>query len=353
VPLEDRSQPPYHSLYELTSHQGRIQFDWNTTKDVKLGINATLRRDELEDKDLLWPGITNIGRALNNSRGFGLHTETHLSLPLSAIQFKIISSLRYDAIDFHHEGKTRTDDTFNPHLGLLISRAKGYMLSLMANWGRSFRAPTFADLFYQDFRIQGNPDLKPESSDNIDIGVKVGIPIHGWLGIEADYFRRHIDDLIIWRMGSFSTFSPFNTNALISGWEFSGDWSLLEDRLNIYLSHIVLEPLNKSGERTTHDKVLPYQAKHSTKMGVTLNLRYISFDYTRRFVGERFVTEANTVIMEPFSVDDVSVLFSRRVKGGDIRLKVSVLNLFDEEYEMIERAPLPGRHWRGSVEVSF
>ena len=353
APLEDRSQPPYHGLYELTSHQGRIRFDWNTLEIMKFAVNATLQRDELKDKDLLWPGTAAIGRARNNIRGFGLHSEASLLLPLAGTRMNVSSSLRYDAIDFKSEGITRTDGTFNPHLGLLISRAQRYVLTLKANWGRSFRAPTFADLFYQDFRVQGNPDLKAESSDNIDVGIRVGVTIQGWFEIEADYFRRNIDNLIVWRMGSFATFSPVNTDALISGWEFSGGWSLWRDRLNMSLSHIVLEPLNKSGERTTHDKVLPYQAERTTKMGFVLDLNSFSFDYRRRMIGERYVTEANTVRMEPYIVDDVSVLFSKDVKGGEVRFKVSILNLFREEYEIIERAPLPGRHWRGSVEVSF
>lgn len=353
APLEDRSQPPYQNLYALTSHQGGIRFDWNPSKVLKFGCNATLRRDELEDRDLLGPGTSGVGRALNNSRGFGLHSEARFGLPLSGTRGSLSSSLRYDAIDFKNGGTARTEEEFSPHLGLHISRNQGYALALEANWGQSFRAPTLADLFYQDFRVRGNPDVKAESSVNIDVGVRLGVPVYGWFELEGGYFRRDIDDLIVWRMGSFATFSPFNTDALISGWEFCGNWHPWKDRLNMSLSHVVLEPLNKSGERTTHDRVLPYQAERTTKIGVGLDLGAFSIDYRRRMIGERFVTEANTVRMEPYVADDISALFSTGVMGGDIRFKVSVLNLWDEEYEMIERAPLPGRHWRGSMEARF
>ena len=353
APLEDRSQPPYHSLYELTSHQGRVRFDWDTLKIMKFGIEAILRRDELEDKDLLWPEATNIGRALNNNRGFGVHSDAGLMLPLTGTRLNVSSSLRYDAIDFKNEGTTRTDGTFSPHLGLLVSRTQGYVLRLNAGWGRSFRAPTFADLFYQDFRVQGNPDLQAELSDNFDVGINITIPMRGWFELAVDYFHREIDNLIVWRMGSFATFSPFNTNASVSGWEFRGEWRLLNECLRLHVNHVLLDALNKSGERTTHNKRLPYQAEHTIKIDFEVNLNGFSLDYKRRIIGERFVTEANTVLMEPYAVDDISALFTKGMKGGDIRLKVSLYNLFDEDYEMIERAPLPGRHWRGSVEVSF
>lgn len=353
APLQDRSQPPYHTLYELTSHQGRFQVDWHTSWIERLGFKVIVRRDELEDVDLLWPGTSRIGEADNTTYGLALHAERRFSLPFLHLQSKIVSSLRYDEIDFRQEKETRTDKRLSPNLGLLLSRVQGYILSFKANWGRSFRAPTFADLFYQDFRVEGKSDLHAESSENVDIGIRLGVPFQGWFEMEADYFRRTVDDLIVWRMGSFATFSPFNTDAFISGWEFSADWSLWNDRLTLHLNHIILEPINKSNEHTTHDKQLPYHADHTTKMGLILDLKSLSFDYRRRLVGQRYVTEANTVRMEPYNVDDLSMLFNTKMKGGTIRLKLSIQNLFDEEYEMIERAPLPGRHWRGGVEVSF
>ena len=353
APLQDRSQPPYHSLYELSSHQGRLQVDWYTSWIEKLGFNMTVRRDELEDRDLLWPGTARIGRATNTTYGLALQVERHFSLPLSQLQLRVASSLRYDAIDFRREEKIRTDNKLSPRLGLLLSKVQGYVVTVKANWGRSFRAPTFADLFYEDFQVRGNPDVNAESSENFDIGIRFGIPIQGWFEMETNFFRRDIDDLIVWRMGSFATFSPFNTDAFISGWELDFQWKFLDDRMRFYLNHVILEPLNKSGLRTTHDRWLPYQSDHTTKLGVNLNVKHFSLDYRRRMIGERYVTEANTVQLEPYAVDDISVMLSNGLKGGDVRLKLSIRNIFDAKYEMIERAPLPGRHWRGGVEVSF
>lgn len=353
APLEDRSQPPYHTTYDFLSQHVNLQFDWNGSRYLKLGMKGVVHHDELEDEDHLWPGTDHIGRADHTGYGFGIFSEMALSLPVSYTQLKCSSSLRFDGIDFQQGQTSRKDEKLSPHFALLISRTQGYMLSVRTSWGRSFRSPTFADLFYQDFQVRGNPDVKAESSENFDFGIRVGVPVYGWLEMRAEYFRRRVSDLIVWRQGSFATFSPFNTDALISGWELSGDWDVWRDQLTFHLNHLILKAMNKSGERTTHDKQLPYQPDHTTQAGITFTLDPFSFDYRRRMVGERYVTEANTVKMESYDVDDLSMMFSTKIKGGDIRFKVSLFNLFDETYEMIERAPLPGRHWRGSLEVSF
>jgi outer membrane cobalamin receptor len=353
APLEDRSQPPYHTTYDFSSHQANLQFDWSSSDKAKLETNATVRRDRYEDEDLLWPGIAKIGRADNSSYGLGLHSEATLSLPFPSLQFKLSSALRFDGIEFKHEGAFRKEEKLSPNLALLLSRTGDSILTVRTSWGRSFRAPTFADLFYQDVRINGNPDLKAESSENLDVGIRIGAPVWGWLEMKAEYFRRNVKDLIVWRQGSFATFSPVNTDALISGTEFSGDWELWKHKLLFHLNHLILNPINKSGERTTHDKQIPYQANHMTKVGISFHLTPFSVDYRRRMVGQRYVTEANTIKLEPYAVDDVSMVFSTRMRGGDIQIKMSLFNLLNEEYEMIERAPLPRRHWRGGVEVSF
>jgi outer membrane cobalamin receptor len=262
-------------------------------------------------------------------------------------------AVRFDRIQFRGGDHRRSDQELNPHIGLSLTRVQPYLVTVKAGWGRSFRAPTFADLFYQDVRVRGNPEIQAEVSENRDIGVLTGVPLLGWLETEVDYFRRNVDNLIVWRMGSFAAFSPYNTDALISGWEYRTQWTSRSKRLRISLDHMILDPVNKSGDRTTHNKRLPYQASHTTKLGLVLSLRYVSIDYHKRLVGDRYVTEANTVRMEPYSADDVSLTCSIPWERVDMKMTISVFNLFDEAYEMIERTPLPGRYWRGGMEVSF
>jgi outer membrane receptor protein involved in Fe transport len=49
-------------------------------------------------------------------------------------------------------------------------------LNLFANVGKAFRAPTFANLYYQSSFISGNPDLKPEKGWTYEGGIKLDTP---------------------------------------------------------------------------------------------------------------------------------------------------------------------------------
>lgn len=105
-----------------------------------------------------------------------------------------------------HQDDTTTDVGFSPKLGIVVS-PKNY-LSFKTNIGRSFRAPSFGELFFpEEGFIGGNPDLKPETSYDFDIGVLLS---HPKAALELTYFRNHIDDLILFVFISAQRIEPRN-----------------------------------------------------------------------------------------------------------------------------------------------
>jgi vitamin B12 transporter len=65
-------------------------------------------------------------------------------------------------------------------------------LRVTASWGTAFRAPTFNDLYYPGF---SNPDLRPESSRNVEVGLR-GTPDWGHWSLSV--YRNDIHDMISW-----------------------------------------------------------------------------------------------------------------------------------------------------------
>lgn len=65
-------------------------------------------------------------------------------------------------------------------------------LRVTASWGTAFRAPTFNDLYYPGF---SNPDLRPESSRNIEVGLR-GTPAWGHWSLSV--YRNDVSDMIAW-----------------------------------------------------------------------------------------------------------------------------------------------------------
>ncbi|MCB0642784.1 MAG: TonB-dependent receptor, partial [Phaeodactylibacter sp.] len=68
-------------------------------------------------------------------------------------------------------------------------------LKIFANVGKTYRVPTFPDLYYQDPANLGNPDLQPEAALSYETGLKGNYRSLQW---QTAYFRRIGEDLIDW-----------------------------------------------------------------------------------------------------------------------------------------------------------
>jgi outer membrane receptor protein involved in Fe transport len=86
---------------------------------------------------------------------------------------------RFDVIttsnrDLTGTRRSQSDDFVSLYLGSIYQMTP--QLSLLANLGRSFRFPTVSELFYTGLTgrgtVFGNPDLEPETSLNVDIGLR-------------------------------------------------------------------------------------------------------------------------------------------------------------------------------------
>ncbi|MGH7493144.1 MAG: TonB-dependent receptor [bacterium] len=353
APLRFRTVPPYHTRYKILSHRGVFEGTYQFGNRQSFFLQTSLQLDDFKDEDLLSGFSGSIRQTENLTYGLALRNEWQLPKPAFLSNLLLTPALRFDFISFKNNELMRKDRQVSPRLGLLISRNYGWLLSFRANWGRSFRVPTFADLFFQDFRVRGNANLLPEESRDADAGLQFGFPWVGWLELSGSYFQHRIENLIIWEQGSFATWQPFNTDALLQGWEVGGSWETWENRIKLNASHVILHAVDKSGRRTTDGKMLTYRPEHSTKAGMEMSFKRIALSYHKRIVGSRFVTPSNTVSMPAYDVDDATLLFKQEFHKFKVNFKASVFNLFDEAYEVVERAPLPGRYWRAELEVIY
>lgn len=64
------------------------------------------------------------------------------------------------------------------------------------NWGQVFKAPTLDDLYYNAYRMYGNPNLKAEKGDTWTIGY--GTKIADKTSLNVNYFQSKLEDAIKW-----------------------------------------------------------------------------------------------------------------------------------------------------------
>lgn len=116
----------------------------------------------------------------------------------------LIPAARWDNWENKASGQpTKSLGVLNPKVGAVIQVTDS--LFLTANYAHGFRQPTFGELFISGTHFPGsvfrpNPDLKPERSRNLDVGLRADLPNvlsnHDQFIFKGTYFRNQFKDFI-------------------------------------------------------------------------------------------------------------------------------------------------------------
>lgn len=314
----------------------------------------------LTDWDVLTAGyayrgdfLTGTSLQLSKSRGMhSLFGQMELA-PLLGSEFffrKIIAipAVRWDQFsDFGGQ--------VSPKLGVVISTGEGWQASVKANYGRSFRAPGFNDLYWpKDAYSVGNPNLKPEHGTDFDVGAMFRYPFFPGVALDLTYFKNSITDMILWHQGPLGIWSPENVGkADIQGVELKAALSPWGDLLQFGWNYTYLDARNKTQDRTQYDMQLPYRARHAHNFSLRFGQAglYALLDYSS--TGKRFTTTANTDLLLPYHLINAILGYKMRFDPLSLDAKLEVRNLENTEYQAMEGFPMPGREVRLSLAVKF
>lgn len=343
-PLRDRVVPAYWNQSQLHAGTAALEY-WRQYGEHNRSVaGAEVTQTVYSDQDRLADAHP-VGQAETKNAGVFARFESGTDWSATG-GVRVQSGLRVDWTHTQNGRHGRGDCQMNPFISAAVHQRVVVDWQVHGSWSRAFRLPTYADLFYQQYRVTGNPSLRPEKSRNWELGLSANWRLQGDASLRVNYFSNRVDDLIIWRMGAFAAFSPVNTPAHLSGYEYEAFWQSTEKWLQLSVSHNAFTSENLSSEHSVHGKELPYRPRHASKMSVLFAPGALSLEYAWRRAGERFVTEANTVRLPGYEVHDVTLGFTFRFGGYTHTVKASLFNLTNRRYEMIENAPLPGREWR-------
>ncbi|MDO5035724.1 MAG: TonB-dependent receptor plug domain-containing protein [Porphyromonas sp.] len=224
---------------------------------------------------------------------------------------------------------------------------------LKASISRNHRFPSLNDLY---FLPGGNPDLKNESGFTYDIGVSYEIGKGGRyrLSGSASWFDSYIDDWIIWLPTAKGFFSPRNVKSVHAygvelknnlTWKIAPEWLL-----DLNGSYSWTPSINVGEKMTPADqsvgKQLPYVPEHSAALTSRLSWRSWSLLYKWVWYSERYTMSSNeytlTGRLPQYFMNNVALERQLRFKPMDLQVKLSVNNLFDEEYLSVLSRPMPG-----------
>lgn len=232
----------------------------------------------------------------------GLFTQYQTTLG----QHELIASLRSD--DNEQFGRHNTG-----------SLAWGYVLAndlrLSASYGTAFKAPSFNELYYPGY---GNPDLGPEESRSLEVGVSGPVGEGRWA---VNVYETRIDDLIAY---DASIFGPANIqNARIRGIETVLSQSLGAWRFNANLT--LLQP-----EDTDTGNDLPRRPREALQLDLDRQFGALGLGASLHAESSRYDNLSNSTKMDGHTTLD---LRARYAVARDWSVQARVTNLFDDQYE--------------------
>ncbi len=217
------------------------------------------------------------------------------------------------------------------------------------NYGQGFKLPSF---FALGNAIVGNPDLKPERSENYEIGLTQSL-YDGQVLASFDVFRNKYRDLVDF---DSQTFRNVNRNKVITrGADFSVRARMpMEMDLTMYLSYLDTEVVGVNsklrGRPRWHGGASIYYPV-SDHFGVNLDYvwNHSNLEAAKPFE-EAGVNPAGYVELTPFSRVDLAL--SWRL-APSLQVKLAIDNLLDQQYQEAVGFPSIGFEPRIGVQITF
>ncbi|MFA5118185.1 MAG: TonB-dependent receptor [Candidatus Omnitrophota bacterium] len=209
---------------------------------------------------------------------------------------------------------------------------------------RSFRAPTFNDLYWPDEGwAKGNPALKPEKGITGEIGTTISCG--GFLTTRLGYFRNAFHDLINWAEAG-GVWMPQNVgSALTDGIEFENKVSFTKN-IQFNTGYTFLR-----AKDAKTNKYLVYQPKHKADCSLSYaDLRGFSIKINAQFTDKRYHDAANSVKVKRFYVFGIQA--AKKFKQNYTYF-FSIENLSNQKYEVIREFPIPGFTVTNGMKIEF
>ena len=281
---------------------------------------------------------------------------TALTLSRIQAQASLVEQVVKDHVKYGASSSSRS--TLTPAFFVNVYPFESKLLAVRAFAKKSFRMPTFNDLYYADM---GNSKLNPESALQYDLGFvlnkdwKQGIVDHFRLQVDG-YYNTVYDKIVAYPKGQQFRWTMLNlgkvhikgVDAMAEvGLEPAKDW-----KVTARLQYTYQDARDVTDPNTSYYKdQIPYIPWHSGSAILGLSWREWDLSYSFIYSGERYSQQENILYnhLQPWYTHDMSVAYHAR--RWSTRLDVN--NIFSQDYDVILNYPMPKRNYMLTLEYNF
>jgi vitamin B12 transporter len=231
-----------------------------------------------------------------------------------------------------HDDNEQFGDHTTGNLGWGYSFHEAFRL--MASYGTAFKAPTFNDLYWPG---TGNPNLIPEESESIEVGVSGRMD---WARWSLNAYQTEVDNLIAWVNTGGWVWTPMNVSkARIRGVEAVLGVHYKGFSMNTQLT--LMDPKDRSSG-ANQGNILPRRARESLRVDLDQEIGDFNIGATVLSEGKRYDDVANTRELDRYTTVDLRAGYQ---VSKDWRIEGRVENVADKEYETASYFNQPGRSY--------
>lgn len=237
-------------------------------------------------------------------------------------------------------------------------------LTIRASASRNHKFPSLNDLY---FMPGGNPGLRSEKGFTYDAGATLntsGKSIPATLQLSANWFDSYISDWIIWLPTTKGYFTPRNVKKIHSyGVETNGSFAASLPRgwhITLNGTYAWTPSINDGNSLTDDDtsvgKQLPYIPRHSASATAHVKWQQWAFTYKWCWYSRRYTMSSNETTfsgqLPQYFMSNICLERNLDFRPMGLQLKLSVNNLFNEDYVSVLSHPMPGINFEFFVGIT-
>ena len=342
-------------MVDNTYRQQELLFSTSNVYELLTWWSASL------SYDLRWNKLDSDMRQFANPRRWSHYLA--LATALNFERFKLQGSVLMTSVKDRTYGQTsKTMTEYTPAVFFNIYPFSDRSLSIRAYAKKSFRMPTFNDLYYTEM---GNALLKPESALQYNVGLSYDKQFsHGLLRyfhVQADaYYNSVHDKIVAYPKGQQFRWTMLNLGRVhIKGVDVEAEATVVPIRKLLVTTRLqytwqqardVTDPTD-----SYYRHQIPYIPWHSGS--AILNIQYQDWDLNYSFVyaGERYNQQENIKYnyMQPWYTSDLSLSYQCSLFNVQWRLMLEVNNVFSQDYDVILNYPMPKRNYGLTLDVKI
>lgn len=288
-----------------------------------------------------------------------LSAATALALDRFKIQASALGTFIHDRI----KGQQAPSDknVFSPAIFMNGYPLRNKDFSIRVFYKKSFRMPTFNDLYYADM---GNSKLSPERVAQYNIGLlydhkSTSVISAARVSVDA-YYNRVKDKIVAYPKGQQFRWTMLNLGLVdIHGVDLTGLLTINPYK-DLYMTVRGQYTFQRAIDITNpadnyYRDQIPYIPRHSGAAVVNLQWRGWGLNYSWIYVGERYNQQENIRYnyTQPWYTSDLSLSKDFQLGRVSLRALIEVNNLLSQDYDVILNYPMPKRNYRFTITVEI